>query len=417
MGIVGLGRMGRFHAAALAGIPEVDLVALIEPQADALDLAAQLAPKAARHVSVADGLAHAGLEAVLVAAPTPKHPEIVAAALDTGLHVLCEKPLALDVAVAQELGALATERGLVLQVGFWRRFAPPWRQAKARIDAGEIGTPIYLRLAQWDADPPPPEFCDPAVSGGLAVDCGVHEFDLAEWLTGRAITQVSAWALPIVDPAVGAAGDVDNLVAVLELDGGAVATVDLSRNARYGDDVRTEVLGSTVLCSSICCRRAGPAWDRRGGCVSSPSRPSTTPWRWGWPTRHGPSPAPCGAKRSTSPVRRPVSGPPTWAERSSRRPRPAARSRSPAPPDPWPHGQRVSGRSGWQPARSRLRAASTSGSYASMGSAHARSSASRLAAHTTPTRLPSLATTPLPESPAVTSAPSSNPGRWCSPSR
>jgi predicted dehydrogenase len=244
MGIVGLGRMGRFHAAALAGLSEVELVALIEPDADALDLAAQFAPKAARHQSVVDGLAQGGLEAVLVAAPTPTHPEIVSAALDRGLHVLCEKPLALDVTVARELGASATERGLVLQVGFWRRFAPPWRQAKARIDAGEIGTPIYLRLAQWDADPPPPEFCDPAVSGGLAVDCGVHEFDLAEWLTGRSVTQVSAWALPIVDPAVGAAGDVDNLVAVLELEGGAVATVDLSRNARYGDDVRTEVLGS-----------------------------------------------------------------------------------------------------------------------------------------------------------------------------
>jgi predicted dehydrogenase len=244
MGIVGLGRMGRFHAAALAGVTEVELVALVEPDADALDLAAQFAPAAAQHRNVEDGLAHGGLEAVLVAAPTPAHPEIVAAALDRGLHVLCEKPLALDLAVARGLGVRAAERGLVLQVGFWRRFAPPWRQAKARIDAGEIGTPIYLRLAQWDADPPPPEFCDPAVSGGLAIDCGVHEFDLAEWLTGRSISQVAAWALPIVDLAVGAAGDVDNLVAVLELDGGAVATVDLSRNARYGDDVRTEVLGS-----------------------------------------------------------------------------------------------------------------------------------------------------------------------------
>jgi predicted dehydrogenase len=244
MGIVGLGRMGRFHAAALAGVTEVELVALVEPDADALDLAAQFAPAAAQHRNVEDGLAHRGLEAVLVAAPTPTHPEIVAAALDRGLHVLCEKPLALDLAVARGLGVRAAERGLVLQVGFWRRFAPPWRQAKARIDAGEIGTPIYLRLAQWDADPPPPEFCDPAVSGGLAIDCGVHEFDLAEWLTGRSILQVAAWALPIVDRAVGAAGDVDNLVAVLELDGGAVATVDLSRNARYGDDVRTEVLGS-----------------------------------------------------------------------------------------------------------------------------------------------------------------------------
>ena len=180
-----------------------------------------------------------------MAAPTPTHPEIVAAALDTGLHVLCEKPLALDVAEARRARSVWRPNGAwscrsASGAGSRRRGGRPRRG----IDAGEIGTPIYLRLAQWDADPPPPEFCDPAVSGGLAVDCGVHEFDLAEWLTGRAITQVSAWALPIVDPAVGAAGDVDNLVAVLELDGGAVATVDLSRNARYGDDVRTEVLGS-----------------------------------------------------------------------------------------------------------------------------------------------------------------------------
>jgi predicted dehydrogenase len=129
-------------------------------------------------------------------------------------------------------------------VGFWRRFSAPWRTAKERIDAGDIGRPLLVRLAQWDAQPPPATFCDPAVSGGLAVDCGVHEFDLAEWLTGRQIARVSAWSLPIVDSAVGAAGDVDNLVAVLELDDGCVATVDLSRNARYGDDVRTEVLGS-----------------------------------------------------------------------------------------------------------------------------------------------------------------------------
>jgi predicted dehydrogenase len=82
------------------------------------------------------------------------------------------------------------------------------------------------------------------VSGGLAIDCGVHEYDLAEWLTGRRITRVSAWSLPIVEESVGAAGDLDNLVAVLDLEDGGVATVDLSRNARYGDDVRTEILGS-----------------------------------------------------------------------------------------------------------------------------------------------------------------------------
>ena len=244
LGIVGLGRMGRFHAAAIAGVEEVEVVALAEPSPDALAQASAIVPGAATYPVIGDALAHPGLEAVLVAAPTSLHPTIVEAALSAGVHVLCEKPLALDLDDARRLAALARDQGRVLQVGFWRRFAPPWRAAKERIDAGEIGTPVYVRLAQWDGDPPPASFCDPAVSGGLAIDCGVHEYDLAEWLTGRRITRVSAWALPLVEPSVGEAGDLDNLVAVLELDDGAVATVDLTRNARYGDDVRTEVLGS-----------------------------------------------------------------------------------------------------------------------------------------------------------------------------
>jgi myo-inositol 2-dehydrogenase/D-chiro-inositol 1-dehydrogenase len=100
-----------------------------------------------------------------------------------------------------------------------------------------------LRLAQWDADPPPASFCDPVTSGGLAIDCGVHEFDLVGWMTGLDIETVTARNLPLVDRSIGEIGDVDNLVAMLDLEGGAVATVDLSRNCRFGDDVRTEILG------------------------------------------------------------------------------------------------------------------------------------------------------------------------------
>jgi predicted dehydrogenase len=152
--------------------------------------------------------------------------------------------LSLDPEESVRLGRLAKEAERVLQIGFWRRFSPPWVKAREAIVADRIGRPLLVRLSQWDADPPPAAFCDPAVSGGLAVDCGVHEFDLAEWLTGLEIERVRAWALPPVDGGLSDVGDHDNLLAVLELTGGALATVDLSRNARYGDDVRTEILGS-----------------------------------------------------------------------------------------------------------------------------------------------------------------------------
>ena len=242
--IVGLGRMGRFHLATLDDVPSIDVVALAEPSIDALAQAHERRPSACAYDDVGAALAHTGLEACVVASPTPTHPAVVETALGAGLHVLCEKPLALDPADADRLGALADRSGLVLQVGFWRRFSPPWRGAKSAIEAGRIGRPLLARLAQWDADPPPASFCDPTVSGGLAIDCGVHEYDLAEWLTGRRVVEVRAWALPIVDEAIASAGDVDNLLTVLRLDNGAMASVDLSRNARFGDDVRTEVLGS-----------------------------------------------------------------------------------------------------------------------------------------------------------------------------
>jgi predicted dehydrogenase len=233
--------MGRVHARSLCDLAEVSLVAV----SDAV-------PSAAAAVADELGVEMVGpphlverhdIEAWVIATPTPTHPAMVRAGLEAGIHLLCEKPLSLDVEEHQELAAAVRAAGTRLQIGFWRRFSPPWRTAKRLIDEGAVGRPLMVRLSQWDANPPPAQFCDPEVSGGLALDCGVHEFDLVEWLTGLNVTTVAAHPLPLVDPDIGAVGDLDNLVAVLGLEGGALATVDLSRNCRYGDDVRTEILG------------------------------------------------------------------------------------------------------------------------------------------------------------------------------
>ena len=244
LAVVGVGRMGTFHARTLAALDTISVTALADVSKEQVAAVADELGGIATYPSPETLLEASDVEAWLIATTTPSHPELVRKALGAGLHVLCEKPLALDPAVGAELSAVAQAKGLVLQVGFWRRFSPPWVRAKELLDAGAIGRPLLLRLAQWDAEPPPPAFCDPEVSGGLAIDCGVHEFDLVEWLTGRKIQRVDARRLPIVDAGLEAVGDVDNLLAVLDLDDGSVAIVDLSRNARYGDDVRTEILGS-----------------------------------------------------------------------------------------------------------------------------------------------------------------------------
>ena len=244
LALVGLGRMGTVHAKALVGLEEINVVAVADPSADARAAAALLFPAARLFAEPADAFELVDAEACLLATPTPLHPDQVRAAIAAGLHVLCEKPLSLDPQESLEIHDAATGAGRILQLGFWRRYAPPWRSAKEALDAGRVGVPLYMRFSQWDADPPPASFCDPAVSGGLAIDCGVHEYDLAEWFSDRRVVRVRAYAAPIVDESLADVGDVDNLVAVLELDGGAIVTVDLSRNCRYGDDVRSEILGS-----------------------------------------------------------------------------------------------------------------------------------------------------------------------------
>ena len=241
--VVGVGRMGRIHAVQMAGLDGIELVGISDANPDAAgSLASELGVELIDPAVLPD---RDDVEAWVIATPTTTHGAVVSTALAAGVHVLCEKPLTLHPAEDAELAAAARRAGRVLQIGFWRRFSPPWSAAKALIDSGGIGRPLYLRLSQWDADPPPPEFCRPEASGGLAIDCGVHEFDLAEWLTGSTVERVEGHDLLIVDEAVGGVGDVDNLMAVLHLSDGAAATVDLSRNSRYGDDVRTEILGDS----------------------------------------------------------------------------------------------------------------------------------------------------------------------------
>lgn len=239
--LIGLGRMGRIHAAALREVVGLEIVAVVDPSPASRAVADEFFPGVNTLENYSD--AFGTVEACIIASPTPLHPETVRDALHARLHVLCEKPLALNVEVARELHQSALRAKRVLQIGHWRRFSPPWSRAKQLVDDGAIGRPLWIRLSQWDANPPPASFCDPTVSGGLAIDCGVHEYDLAEWFFGESVTTVRAWNLPLVDPTLAKVGDIDNLCAVLEFASGRVAQVDLSRNARYGDDVRTELLG------------------------------------------------------------------------------------------------------------------------------------------------------------------------------
>ena len=200
LALVGLGRMGSVHANALAALDEIDVVAAADPSGDARAVAAVLFPTARLLADPADAFELSGVEACVLATPTPLHPQQVRAAIDAGLHARAKPPSCSIPADSPRARPAATRAGRDPDLGFWRRYAPPWRVAKAMLDRGTgvpgVPSAPWRWLSQWDADPPPASFCDPSVSGGLAIDCGVHEYDLAEWLSGRNVVRVRAYAAP-----------------------------------------------------------------------------------------------------------------------------------------------------------------------------------------------------------------------------
>jgi predicted dehydrogenase len=237
LAVLGAGRMGRRHIAAAAQAGGVELVAVCDPVPGA---AAEAAPAG---MVTAPGLAELGaaVDAVVIAAPTPLHIPLAEEALARGLDVLSEKPVGFDPAAIERLGEQAAAAGRVFAVGYWRRTAWPYAEARRLLAEGAIGTPTYLRSSQWDADLPPLEFADPAVSGGVEVDCGVHEADLARWFLGAEIAQVSATGTP---GALAGVGDAETVAALAVTTAGQAVAIDLGRTCGYDDDVRTEILGS-----------------------------------------------------------------------------------------------------------------------------------------------------------------------------
>jgi predicted dehydrogenase len=243
LGLVGAGRMGSVHARLVAaGIPGARLAGIADIDLDAARrLAAEVGDPPA-YGSIDELLAAPGLDAVLIAVSSSRHLEVIQAAAGAGKDILCEKPIALTIADTDAAIEAVERAGVRLQVGFMRRWDPDYARAHARIASGRYGRPILFTSLQFDVEPPPLAFADPAVSGGIMLDMGIHEFDLARWLMADEVVEVHAYGGSIVSPEIAALGDGDSAVVGLRFAGGALGTVQLARTTTYGEDVRTEVL-------------------------------------------------------------------------------------------------------------------------------------------------------------------------------
>jgi myo-inositol 2-dehydrogenase/D-chiro-inositol 1-dehydrogenase len=239
LGLIGGGRMGRTHLRALKDSTEVTVVAVTEPVAAS---AAQLREQSlAVYPTVEEMFAGSELDGVLIAVPTPQHIETARKALEAGLPVLCEKPFGLVPEEAREMGKLADDRGLALQIAYWRRFVPELVSLRNDLADGKYGNAHLLVCSQWDEAPPPIAFRQD--SGGIYIDMGVHEIDEMLWLLGQDFAEVKAQVFPTTeDP--DAQNDVDSTQALVMLSGGTSAALSLGRFYEGGDVVSVALFGS-----------------------------------------------------------------------------------------------------------------------------------------------------------------------------
>lgn len=245
----GVGRMGRIHATNLARrLDGVHLAAIADVDRAAADaLARQL------HVAVVEPdyrslLERDDIDAVVVCTPTATHFDVIMASIEARKAIFTEKPVDLDIARIDAINAAATTRGVPMMVGFQRRFDPDFARLRQMVTGGEVGDVHIVRISSRDAVPPPRAFVP--TSGGIFLDMTVHDFDMVRFLTGREVVGVYARASVLVDPMFAEEGDWDTAAVTLSLEGGALAVIDNSRRAVYGQDQRVEVFGSAGMAAA-----------------------------------------------------------------------------------------------------------------------------------------------------------------------
>lgn len=249
VGVLGAGRIGAFHADTLTHLPDVEelLVADAEPRR-ARELAQRLpTPDAAARVRAADTVEHvftadAGVDAVVIAAGTVAHQELIERAARADLPTYCEKPVALDLRGTLAALRRTEDAGVPLQMGFQRRFDAGYLAARQAVCSGKLGAVHTVRALTSDAAPPPAAYVP--TSGGLYRDCLIHDFDAIRWVTGRDVESVSAVGANHGADFFRDAGDVDTAAVLLTLDDGALAVATASRYNGAGYDVRMEVAGT-----------------------------------------------------------------------------------------------------------------------------------------------------------------------------
>ena len=247
IGIVGLGRLGRRHAENLAKkVPGVSLVAAASPVRSELEWARESLGVAA-YADLSALLDHPDLDAVWLVTPTSLHADQSIQVLEAGKHLFCEKPLSIDIAPCDRvIEAARRHPSQAAVVGFMRRFDPAYAEAKRAVASGELGSVFRIHCESHDPVDPDGFFVKFApTSGGIFLDCCIHDIDLVRWmLEGSRALRVSAYGTRVMYPGLAICDDVDTAAAMVEFEKGVLATFHVSRTSHRGYEAVMSVTGT-----------------------------------------------------------------------------------------------------------------------------------------------------------------------------
>jgi myo-inositol 2-dehydrogenase/D-chiro-inositol 1-dehydrogenase len=238
--LLGVGRIGRVHAKAIAAERSAALVVVADTdQAAAHDVADAYGGKV---LTIDQIVASREVDAVVLCTPTDTHADLIERFAHAGKAIFCEKPIDLDINRVRQCLSVVEETNTAFMLGFNRRFDPHFAALKQTISNGRIGSIEQITLTSRDPGLPPAEYI--ARSGGIFRDMTIHDFDMARFLLDEPVTKVFATAGALVDPSVRGLDDFDTATIVLETESGKQVVILNSRRATYGYDQRIEVHGS-----------------------------------------------------------------------------------------------------------------------------------------------------------------------------
>jgi len=237
--VLGLGRLGAFHAKVLRELPGVSELRVYdadEARSSTISAELGLAPAASIDAALE------GADAAVIVTPTGTHAPLIHRCLDARLAVFCEKPIALDLDTTKAVVEHVARVNGKVQIGFQRRFDAGFREARRLVQGGALGTVYSFQMTSRDATPPPDAYVE--TSGGQFVDQLIHDFDVTRWLFADEVDELYATGSTLGFPQYAQFHDVATSAAVLRLRGGAVGLLGAARHNEAGYDVRVEVYGA-----------------------------------------------------------------------------------------------------------------------------------------------------------------------------